>query len=67
MVDRETLVDAILRRDVEAMDLKDLVRFAYDVFEERFESYSDEDLREHASHNYPELLEELDNVSDANQ
>ena len=66
MVDRDTLVDAILRRDVESMDLKDLVRLAYEVFEDRLDSYSDEELREHAADNYPELLEELDRVSHAN-
>jgi len=67
MVKRMDLIDAMVSRDVEAMDMKDLIRLAYEVFEERFESYSDEELREHAGEHYGELLEELDNVSDANQ
>jgi hypothetical protein len=66
MVKRMDLIDAMVSRDVEAMDMKDLIRLAYEVFEERFESYSDEELREHAADNYPELLEELDRVSHAN-
>jgi len=67
MVTRDDLIDAMLRRDVESMDLKDLVRLAYDVGEERYDSLGMQELRDHASDNYPDLLEALDNVSNANQ
>jgi hypothetical protein len=66
MIDRMDLTDAMVSRDVEAMDMKDLIRFAYEVIEDRYESYSDEELYDHAVENYPELVEELDRVSNAN-
>ena len=66
MIDRMDLTDAMVSRDVEAMDMKDLIRFAYEVIEDRYESYSDEELYDHAVENYPELVEELNRVSNAN-
>ncbi len=66
MIDRMDLTDAMVSRDVEAMDMKDLIRLAYEVFEDRYESYSDEELYDHAVENYPELVEELNRVSNAN-
>jgi hypothetical protein len=64
MVEREDLIDAMVSRDVDGMDMKDLIRFAYEVIEDRYESYSDEELRDHASQNYPEVLESLDELSE---
>lgn len=64
MVERDDLIDALVTRDVEAMDMKDLIRFAYEVIEDRYDSYSDEELREHAASNYPEVLESLDELSE---
>ena len=70
MVDREDLIDAMVSRDVESMDMKDLIRLAYDVFEDRFESYSDEELQfaarmqQHIPQPAPlEQIREVENVS----
>lgn len=64
MVDREDLIDAMVNRVVEEMDMKALVQLAYDVFADRYDSYSDEELREEAAEYYPEMLEELDELSE---
>lgn len=64
MVDPIDLLDALVQREVESMDMKDLIRLAYEVLEERYAVWDDEEIRQHAAQNYPEMLEELDELSE---
>lgn len=64
MVEREDLIEALVERDVDEMDMDDLVEFVELELQGRYDSYSDEELREHAASYYPEMLEELDELSE---
>lgn len=64
MVERADLIDAMVNRIVDEMDTRTLVQLAYETVADRFDSYSDEELRDHAAECYPEILEELDELSE---
>jgi hypothetical protein len=58
-IDRTELIEALVSRDLDGMGMKELIVFAGEVIEDRYDSYSDEELEEHAKENYPDILEDL--------
>lgn len=57
-INREELQETYIQSLIEGMDYKTMERFVYDVLEESFTNYSDEELITEVSEYNPELLGE---------
>ena len=56
-MDRDQLQNDYIESIVDGMDHKDMWQFVYDMMEQNFESYSDEELVTEVKDYYPHLLE----------
>ena len=54
---RDELQDAYINEVIDGMDMKDLIRIAYDNLEQNLETYTVEELIEEVEEYYPHLLE----------
>jgi len=57
-MNRSELQDALIQQILDDMDMKCLLQMAYDVMDENYSEYSDEELTAQCKEYYPELLEE---------
>jgi len=56
-MNRSELQDQLIERILDGMDLKCLLQMCYDVMDENYDNYSDEELITEIEEYYPELLE----------
>jgi hypothetical protein len=56
-MNRKDLQDQLIQTILDGMDLKCLLQMCYDVMDENYDKYSDEELTEECKEYYPELLE----------
>ena len=56
-MNRSELQDALIQQILDGMDLKCLLQMCYDVMDENYDNYSDEELITECEEYYPELLE----------
>ena len=57
-INRQELQETYIQSLIDGMDYKTMEHFVYDVLEESFTNYSDEELITEVSEYNPELLEE---------
>ena len=57
-MNRSELQDQLIEHILDSMDLKCLLQMCYDVMDENYDNYSDEELITEVEEYYPELLEE---------
>jgi len=57
-MNRSELQDALIQQILDDMDMKTLLQMAYDVMDESYDKYSENELRQEVEEYYPELLEE---------
>ena len=57
-MNRSELQDQLIEHILDGMDLKCLLQMCYDVMDENYDNYSDEELIAECEEYYPELLEE---------
>ena len=57
-MNRSELQDQLIQHILDGMDLKCLLQMCYDVMDENYDNYSDEELITECEEYYPELLEE---------
>ena len=57
-MNRSELQTALIEQMIDGMDLKCLLQMCYDVMDENYDKYSDEELITEVKEYYPELLEE---------
>jgi hypothetical protein len=57
-MNRSELQDQLIERILDGMDLKCLLQMCYDVMDENYDNYSDEELITEVEEYYPELLQE---------
>ena len=56
-MNRTELQDQLIQNMLDDMDLKCLLQMCYDVMDENYDKYSDEELITECEEYYPELLE----------
>ena len=56
-MNRTELQDQLIQHILDNMDMKCLLQMAYDVMDENYDSYSDEELITECEEYYPELVE----------
>ena len=59
-MNRQELQDQLIQTILDGMDMKCLLQMCYDVMDENYDKYSDDELTEEVNQYYPELLEECD-------
>ena len=57
-MNRSELQDQLIQQILDDMDMKCLLQMCYDMMDENYDSYSDEELITEVKEYYPELLEE---------
>jgi len=58
IIDRDELQANYINALLDGMDIKDIMRILYDVFDENLDKYTVDELIEEVKEYYPELLEE---------
>ena len=58
IIDRDNMQDAYINEIIDGMDIKDLMRIAYDNLEQNLEQYSVDELIQEVEEYYPHLLED---------
>jgi len=59
-MNRSELQDQLIQQILDDMDLKCLLQMCYDVMDENYDNYSDEELISECEEYYPHLLEDVD-------
>ena len=57
-MNRSELQDQLIQQILDDMDIKTMMVWLYDVMDENYDKYSDEELLEEVKEYYPDLLEE---------
>jgi len=57
-MNRSELQDALIQQILEDMDIKTMMAMLYDMMDESYDKYSENELRQEIEEYYPELLEE---------
>ncbi len=57
-MNRSELQDQLIQQILDDMDMKCLLQMCYDMMDENYDKYSDEELITEVKEYYPELLEE---------
>lgn len=58
-IDRAALLDAYIRRIIDAMDHKDMYQFVYDNLDDSFSNLSETELVAEVEERYPELISKI--------
>jgi hypothetical protein len=62
---RAQLVEAYAERVVDGMDMDEVLELAFEAITTRLATYTDEDLLEEVTDFYPDLVEEIEEPTDA--
>ena len=57
-MNRSELQDALIQLIIDDMDIKTMMAMLYDMMDESYDKYSENELRQEIEEYYPELLEE---------
>jgi len=57
-MNRSELQDALIHQIIDDMDLKTMTAMIYDMMQESYDKYSENELKTEVEEYYPELLEE---------
>ena len=58
-MNRQELQDQLIQTILDGMDMKCLLQMCYDVMDENYDKYSDEELITECEEYYPDLLEDV--------
>jgi len=56
-MNRSELLDTYIETIIDGMDHKTMYQYVYDMLEQNFETYSEEELMEEVKEYYPHILE----------
>ena len=62
-MNREQLLESYIEEIIDGMDHKTMYQYVYDMLEQNFETYSEEELETEVKEYYPHLLEEEVDIS----
>ena len=62
-MNREQLLESYIEEIIDGMDHKTMYQYVYDMLEQNFETYSEEELETEVKEYYPHLLEEETDIS----
>ena len=57
-MNRSELQDQLIQQILDDMDMKCLLQMCYDMMDENYDKYSDEELMEEVKEYYPHILED---------
>ena len=64
-MNRSELLDTYIETIIDGMDHKTMYQYVYDMLEQNFETYSEEELVTEVKEYYPHILEESEEPSEA--